>query len=231
MNTGDRDASLHALFMEMRQRNSGFTLIELLVVIAIIAILASMLLPALSKAKERANAAKCMSQLRQLGYAMRMYGDDENGWLPQANGTVYWTNSAPLPWMRPLLSYYQTTNVLRCPDYSQHYSKSPFSYFLGNRAVWMTTAAAGPLKLDRVTLASQYILSGDTNWAFEPEDADPDNYTQDTLFSFVPPAHMNRVNILFADGHVTAYKKFMPGEMTFSFTKPGVAFDDPPTAF
>ncbi|MCM8806909.1 MAG: type II secretion system GspH family protein [Candidatus Omnitrophica bacterium] len=117
-------------------RRKGFTLIELLVVVAVIAILAAMLFPALSIARERARQAVCMSNLKQLGLAILQYAEDYNGYLPscyyyksgqysvfhfKALGRIYFTG------IDPYVGKKYPNDVWLCPSWR----KSPYLAGLG----------------------------------------------------------------------------------------------------
>ncbi|HTI99797.1 MAG TPA: prepilin-type N-terminal cleavage/methylation domain-containing protein [Dongiaceae bacterium] len=91
------------------QSAPGFTLIELLVVIAIIAVLAALLLPALSRAKARGQQVVCANNLRQVGLALQIYTLDHNGLLPPRSTS---TNR----WPTQLQPGYQNPKLLCCPN-------------------------------------------------------------------------------------------------------------------
>jgi len=106
----------------MRKR-SAFTLVELLVVIGIIAVLIGVLLPALSRARQSANTANCLSNMRNMLLAAAMYANDNNGALIQAGMAHGGAHSHEgVAWFNTLQSYYQNKLVARCPsDDSPHW--------------------------------------------------------------------------------------------------------------
>lgn len=199
----------------MKKKEKTFTLIELLIVIAIIAILASMLLPALKNARESAKKITCANRMKQLHSGHIMYAQDYDGWLCGNRKNAYW-RLLIYPYMGGQENYAQSlTNIgkiimekksYNCPSLGVPNSNGAISGIAYNYRYMGYGVEEDDIplvKLISVPKPSSTILLGDTDDYSEADVWNHYNlYTPETLGHPMVSRHSGGLNMGFVDGHV-----------------------------
>ena len=154
----------------------GFTLVELLVVVAIIAILASLLLPVLTKAKQRARTTNCISNYKQVGAALRMYVDDNLDWLP--------------PGPAAAATQAEALDISECPIYGNApWAKAWLPFYLAVYVGQPRPEEVAATNLLKVLLCPGYLAALPTGVQGKPYDPVSDTYAH--AFSYATTRSTN----------------------------------------
>ncbi len=213
---------------------SAFTLIELLVVVAIIAILAAMLLPALSQARERARQAVCINNLKQIGFGFAMYLQDYEGWYPYLTGHPtnraeahdYSWPSLILPYMTPSVTpdaqgktntqeafrqtfyssqgYVRSKNFFRCPSAPALLQHYPRYQDYGMNINIADLNYQVFYRDGQIRNPAQMVLVADGYRRQSPSSVDRGWYALANNGYLAARRHQGKVNCLFVDQHVEA---------------------------
>lgn len=201
----------------------GFTLIELLTVIAIISILAAMLFPSFAKARSKAEAIDCISNLSQLGKGAAMYISDYDSLSPVHDRTTWvdgsanparfgycvdgWAGAqAPTNWAAALYPYLKSYQVYQCKS---TYEWAPAADTSGKPISYIMNGCCMGKILDQAPRPSETALFYDWCWDFSWATVNPapaGNGTFQLFFKNDTSPHDEQYNVLYCDGHAKTVK-------------------------